>query len=71
MVWYIVSVYHVNTQYHIESALPGIAHLYPKVSVLTLEAFHCMYVQYSRYGKKGKKKLNHTALRNVIAIASY
>ena len=28
MVWYrIVSVYHVDTQYHIESPLPGIAHL--------------------------------------------
>ena len=28
MVWYrIVSVYHVNTQYRIESPLPGIAHL--------------------------------------------
>ena len=24
----IVSVYHVNTQYRIESPLPGIAHLY-------------------------------------------
>ena len=55
MVWYhIVSVYHVNTQYHIESALPGIAHLYPKVSVLTLEAFHCMY-SIPDMAKKGKK----------------
>jgi len=30
----IVSVYHVNTQYRIESPLPGIAHLYNYVSVL-------------------------------------
>jgi len=28
IIWYrIVSVYHVNTQYRIESPLPGIAHL--------------------------------------------
>ena len=50
----IVSVYHVNTQYHIESPLPGIAHLYhecvnvPEVGVATqnlLGAFRAPVVE--------------------------
>ena len=36
MVWYrIVSVYHVNTQYRIESPLPGITHLYYIMCICT------------------------------------